>query len=456
MLNLNCYIKNMLNTTGLAVGEDVLIADGMKKSTTAIDKKRKFKKLLLGELTFNADKKNQISRHYWHAFPAKFPPDLPKCFIESLTKPNDAVLDPMAGSCTTLIEAASLNRKVYGFDIDNLSLMIGKAKLQNIQIEEVKKEGQKVIENAKTSFENGKKLLITELASRFDEETIKFLDFWFLPVTQLELLSILLEIEKVKDKNTRDFLKLIFSGIIITKSGGVTLALDLAHTRPHKVLTKKPNSAFIEFTKKLNKHLNNGYSDLSSTATLKEGNAKKLPLQDSCIDLIITSPPYANNAIDYMRAHKFSLVWFGYKISELKKARKEYIGSETVNSSNLLTLPKYVEDIVVKLTEVNKSKGKALQQYYSEMSAVMLEMFRVLKHNSACGIVVASSVLSGIDVQTHICLGEIGKQIGFDLVHIGERTIHRDSRMMPTSFKRNNSQIEARMHDEFVIGLWKP
>jgi DNA modification methylase len=39
------------------------------------------------------------------------------------------------------------------------------------------------------------------------------------------------------------------------------------------------------------------------------GNAQQLPLQDNSVDLIVTSPPYASNAIDYMRAHKFSLVW---------------------------------------------------------------------------------------------------------------------------------------------------
>ena len=32
------------------------------------------------------------------------------------------------------------------------------------------------------------------------------------------------------------------------------------------------------------------------------GNAQAMPLQNNSIDLIVTSPPYASNAIDYMRA----------------------------------------------------------------------------------------------------------------------------------------------------------
>ena len=52
-----------------------------------------------------------------------------------------------------------------------------------------------------------------------------------------------------------------------------------------------------------------------------------LPLADGSVDLIVTSPPYAN-AIDYMRAHKFSLVWLGQPIANLSHLRGKYIGAE--------------------------------------------------------------------------------------------------------------------------------
>ena len=64
-----------------------------------------------------------------------------------------------------------------------------------------------------------------------------------------------------------------------------------------------------------------------------------LPLEDASVDLIITSPPYASNAIDYMRAHKFSLVWLGYPIDNLSKKRKEYIGGEMLKDVSYEKLP---------------------------------------------------------------------------------------------------------------------
>ena len=67
-------------------------------------------------------------------------------------------------------------------------------------------------------------------------------DYWFATETQIELLALINEIEQITDPDLRTFFELAFSAIIITKSGGVSLALDLAHTRPHRakiVITKR-------------------------------------------------------------------------------------------------------------------------------------------------------------------------------------------------------------------------
>ncbi len=290
------------------------ILNSNKLETELIDKKQIFYQLLSSDLDFEI-RKETISRHTWHSFPAKFPPALPKYFIENLTNPDDIILDPMSGSCTTLLESIYLHRKGLGFDIDPLSLILGKAKLQNINKFETRTLGNTIINRASLAFTNDKVKLKQELNNRFDRETIEFLDYWYAKDTQLELFALITQIEKIENTNSQDFLKLIFSSIIITKSGGVTLSFDLAHTRPHKVIDKKINSAFAEFNKKMTKILNNGYVDLPEKFELQEGNAKQMPLQNNSIDLIVTSPPYANNAIDYMRAHKFSLIWFNQSIN---------------------------------------------------------------------------------------------------------------------------------------------
>jgi len=434
---------------------DYEVVERFKSDNNVREQRDIFEKLLKANLDFKSSKNNHERRHSWHSFPAKFPWELPKLFIENLTRINDRVLDPMAGSCTTLIEAVVLNREAVGFDIDPLSLILGKAKFLRFSAGLAVESAHLVLRVAKEKFDFHKDTLISNLKERFDDETLSFLDYWFLKDTQLELLALTREIEKIEDEAVKYFLMLILSSIIITKSGGVTLAYDLAHTRPHRVSLKKPNSAFVEFSKRLFKNLQKFKELPSAKVCLEESNAKNTPLEDESVDLIITSPPYANNAIDYMRAHKFSLVWFGYKISDLKQIRKTYLGSETTMNFDLDDLPDHSHAKVTQLKGVNEKKGKALHRYYSEMSDVIKEMYRILRHGKACVIIVASSVLSNIDVETHLCLAEIGQSHGFELVKIGKRNIDRNKRMLPTSNNKNNSQIETRMHNEYVLGFWK-
>ena len=63
---------------------------------------------------------------------------------------------------------------------------------------------------------------------------------------------------------------------------------------------------------------------------------------------------------------------------------------------------------------------------------------------------------SDLDFKTQLCLAEIGEHQGFEMVHIGEWNIDRNKRMLPTSHFKKTSRIETRMHNEYVLGFWKP
>jgi len=65
--------------------------------------------------------------------------------------------------------------------------------------------------------------------------------------------------------------------------------------------------------------------------------------------------------------------------------------------------------------------------------------------------------MRGKDTQTHTCLADIGRSIGFDVPRIGIRYLDRDRRMMPAGTRVDSeSQIQQRMHEEYVIGFYKP
>jgi DNA modification methylase len=420
--------------------------------------KEVFRNLLNEDFDFQGED-TSYTTHNFHAFPAKFPPQLPKKFITTLTLPGEKVLDPMSGSGTTVLEAMLLGRHAIGVDIDPLALNLGKVKVTSLNLGDLMRKAESLIERSSYALLHKMDDLRSALNSRFDPQTKEFVDYWFLRETQLELLALIREIERFADPNLRRFFEIVFSSIVITKSGGVSLAYDLAHTRPHKLKDKVPRSATEEFQKRLNKNIKRISQLVWATgqADIFCGNAQRLGLSDNSIDLIVTSPPYPSNAIDYMRTHKFSLVWFGYDIALLSRMRGNYIGSERISNFQMRDLPAYSCRVVSNLSRKDPKKADVLRRYYTEMSLCLSEMFRVLRPGKAAVVVVGSSVMRGIDTETSKCLGEIGEMIGFDLVNIPERKLDRDRRMMPARKNAEpGSQIEERMHKEYIIGFLKP
>lgn len=435
---------------------------------------------LSGDLNFLENAKDAHLSHKAHSFPAKFPPQLPRKFILELTHPGDVVLDPMMGSGTTLLEAYFQGRQAIGFDIDPLAMLLSQVKLETYNSAELNAAGKRILREARKTSHLYSDLLKAEKAKRFDAKTIEFLDYWFAIEVQLELLALSAEIEKIESVEIKDFFKLIFSSIIITKTGGVSLALDLAHTRPHKAKTvfskngkilagdenetkqhliKTLRSPLDEFEKKVNQNLRGVIESAPSNLypIMNFGSAQSLALQSNSVDLVVTSPPYASNAIDYMRAHKFSLVWFGYPIDALTEKRKTYIGSEGFADLPLTELPERVENLVAEISQKSKSKGVSLRRYYVEMTLVLREFFRVLKPEKSAIVVVGNSTLAGLDAQVDNSLVEIGKTVGFEIPKVGIRQLDRNRRMMPAGLSVDkNSQIQQRMHEEFVIGFYKP
>ena len=417
-----------------------------------------FREALRSNLDFHGGD-GKRSRHGWHSFPAKFPPQLPRFFIERLSRPGDVVLDPMFGSGTTVIEAVRLQRRAVGCDIDPLARLIAEAKLAPVDSSEALRIGNTVVGRARQRIRDNPATLRAALIPRFDAKTRAFVDYWFRHAQQLELVALLDAIESLAPQRLRRFMEMVFSSTIIAKSGGVSLARDLAHTRPHRVLDKEPKSALDEFAKKLKAALalpvNGGGFD-AADADIRAKNADDTGLPPDSVDLVVTSPPYANNAIDYMRAHKFSLVWLGWKIGELAEIRAGCLGHEAAATRRHGPLPPSCENAVARLRQVDHRKAEALRRYFCETRTIVGEMRRVLKDGCCAVIVVAASNLRGVRVETHKALAAIGRSVGFELVGSGSRRLDRDKRMMPARWGGDPaSGIENRMHEEHVVGFVK-
>lgn len=92
---------------------------------------------------------NVIEREFWTArqrqahslhevsYRACFKPQLPAYFIERLTRPGDVVYDPFSGRGTTAIEAALCGRVPYANDINPLSAILCRPRIEPPCLDEV-------------------------------------------------------------------------------------------------------------------------------------------------------------------------------------------------------------------------------------------------------------------------------------------------------------------------------
>lgn len=397
--------------------------------------------------------------HALHAFAAKFPAQLPRYFIEGLSEPSETVLDPMAGSGSTLLEGWLLGRKVVGVDLDPLARRQCRAKTTWIKPLIVEETGQEVLTNARRRVEVDQPL--DTLRGELDDATTAFLDYWFLPEAQVELAALALEIREEAGSVLRNLLEVLFSATIVTKSGGVSRARDLAHSRPHRVADKQPRSPLRMFENQV-RHTARAFAEtpdmVSASGSFIAADSRHLPLADSSVDLVVTSPPYAN-ALDYMRAHKFSLVWLGQRVGELGNLRGKYIGAERQASEEAVPLPDNAQRAIATLSEIDRPKSRVLARYLREMYQAIEEMYRVIRPGRAVIIVVGPSTMRGQRIATQDYLAGIAEQVGFAVVGMPERALNRDRRMMPARWSNGhangNAGIELRLHQEHVIGLVK-
>ncbi|MHB8752774.1 MAG: DNA methyltransferase, partial [Aggregatilineales bacterium] len=424
--------------------------------STPLDAEARLRELLSRDLSFDGEKVEPAT-HGLHAFAAKFPPVLPRAFINALTLPGELVFDPMAGSGTTLVEAILSGRRALGTDLDPLATLISHIKTASPDRLHYARVGVRVLHDARQCRLSEADML-DALRREYRPTAVEFFEYWFEPPTIAELYALIHTIRGVSDMAVRAFLEVVFSSIIITKSGQLTRARDLAHSRPHRDPKRHiTHSAFQAFKERLDSaiQLLGSLLDAGQAACVVRADARKLPIRSDTADLIVTSPPYAANAIDYMRAHKFSLIWLGHDPAALSKLRRQYIGSE-LRTARATFESDTANRTLHTLRQIDARRAAVIAHYFEDMEAALKEMLRVLRPGRAAVLVVGPSTIRGVEINVPVVLSELATSVGFNMLGVGWRRIARNARMMPVSHASERSGIEARMHEEGVIGLIKP
>ena len=183
-----------------------------------------------------------LGRNPIHPFPARMAPGIA---LEAMGESETPfrILDPMAGSGTVLAVARAKGHRAFGVDLDPLAVLLAGVWTRTVDAVRVKDKAAEVLDRAKVTF--GPLPSGQAYPAGSDDETRKFIRYWFDDYARRQLASLSTAICRVHDDATRDVLWCGLSRLIITKSAGASLAMDLSHSRPHRLFTVPPSSHSI-------------------------------------------------------------------------------------------------------------------------------------------------------------------------------------------------------------------
>ena len=361
---------------------------------------------LLLEAVKNAKDTSYLTHNY-HPFPAKFIPHLPQTLIKQFSKPGETVFDPFSGSGTTLVEARLLGRHSIGTDINPISVMASKVKttpLTEIEIELIEScLGE--LEEADASADHSEQ--IPEFHGR---------DHWFMAHVQNELAMLRSTITNLTEpeSSARLFLDLAFSSIVNLVSNQDS---DTRYAAVEKdVPVGKPTKLMIQRTRMMLDRMKDFVTKAQDvTADARLADSRQLGfIEDASIDLLVTSPPYANT-YDYYLYHKHRMNWLGLN---WKGAMDDEIGSRNKHSS----------------------KKEEIDLYISDMQQSFTHFARILKPGAFAILIIGDSVIRDVLHKADEIIRSISEPLGFEWVDCVTYDLGLASKMFSRSFRRTDKE----------------
>ncbi len=352
--------------------------------------------------------KTGYATHGLFPYRGKFHPQMIKGVINVMgLRPGDTVLDPMMGSGTVLIEAKLMGIKSVGVDASPFCRFMTQVKLDALTVpltpvREALKNCRSVydyfVKIAGQPSRGSKKRFERESGDLFAKDSA---DEYVPRSASKKGFPWGSEISEVYN-----FLLLAY-----LDAAGYSERSDRKspYDQFHAILER-----YVFVAEKIQTVLAGAESELAESKAL-EGDARRLPIENSSIDGIIFSPPYSF-AIDYLENDSFHLSFMG---TDIEKLREEMIGL----------------------------RGRTLRQkfdlYETDMEKVLSECARVLRPGRICAIVVGTNnnqlskilgvspgEVKGIDE----LFVELGKPHGLHLIRKLSRQITGMANTMRTEF----------------------
>jgi DNA modification methylase len=370
--------------------------------------------------------------HRWFNFIAGFSPEFvhQKCEMAAV-EPGSTLLDPFAGCGTSLVVAAERGLHAVGYDPHPIFSRICDAKLPST-------DADRIIQGVRDIFFEGfQRPVSTAILS---DSQSAFLGKLF-PVNILESLLGARELLHVSEFADNNMAFLMLSRIVDRCSHSQTDGIYKAPTS--KKQSVSPAFACLEVANMMLEDFDSldGADFQRLSRIIRQSSRTMEQVASESVSIIVTSPPYLNN-FDYAEMTRMLLYFWGIATSWgdiTEKVRRSLI----VNTTTALKGHKQLQatyrenvseavrqdldELVVSLEQrKHEKKGKKdydllIYPYFSQMTDVLREAYRVMREAAPIHIVVADAALYGFHISTpqllQSCMEEIGfRQVGCDLM----------------------------------------
>ncbi len=363
--------------------------------------------------------------HRWFRYSAGFSAMWVESLIsQSLQHGNVTVLDLFAGSGTTLLACEKLGVECYGVEAHPFIARVAKAKLlYKTDVESYNQHIQKILkiaDNIQGSVEGYPKLV----RECFKDSSLEFLD---------KLRKAYLELADNSPQSELAWLTLVATLRHVSHVGTAPWQYVLPNKSKQSYL--EPIVAFTFMAETIASDMRITKNATSVTAQIIQSDARYChSLPDNKFNLVITSPPYANN-YDYADATRLEMC-FLQEISgwgDLQSAVRQYlirscsqhVTSKNVKLDEVLAAPELeairgaITEICYKLSQERllhggkKNYHLMIACYFLDMAKVWIALRRVCQSPAKVCFVIGDSAPYGIYVPVIEWLGLLALSAGF-------------------------------------------
>jgi DNA modification methylase len=274
--------------------------------------------------------------HRLHPYLGKFIPQLAEIFLRKYFRPGQTVLDPFAGSGTTLVQANELGINSIGYDISAFNVLLIRAKTKPYDLRKVRAEILDILEKVQQATQaDAYQPSLWEVngggadgqSGRLNKHS-EYLQKWFAPQALRELLAYRDLITNYEDQ---EILKVILSRS--ARSARLTTHFDLDFPKVPQIEPYwcykhsrmcAPTVAAFRFLRRYSLDTIQRLKEFASQRTdayltIRHEDCREADIPR--IDGAVTSPPYVG-LIDYHEQHRYA-----FELLELEERCEAEIGA---------------------------------------------------------------------------------------------------------------------------------